>query len=75
MLHDFPFTVDIIELRNDLKLRTSWETTLYRWKNSFFRSQSASVKGIYFYHSLPRIKHALALKRGKKTSMPQRHVN
>lgn len=28
MLHDFPFTVDIIELRNDLKLRTSWETTL-----------------------------------------------
>lgn len=29
MLHDFPFTVNIIELRNDLKLRTSWETTLF----------------------------------------------
>lgn len=52
MLHDFPFTVDIIELRNDLKLRTSWETTLYRWKNSFFRSQSASVKRYLFLSQL-----------------------
>ena len=51
MLHDFPFTVDIIELRNDLKLRTSWETT-DGWKNSFFRSQSASVKRYLFLSQL-----------------------